>query len=913
MGEESVERSEGTQRLQTHVADYSPVRQEHQGSPAPPPEDEDADDGGAGDAQAEIVRVIPKGRDAPPTDQQTKNGLPAVPAVLNTVQSASATVTLEREKQLTQERHKPKTTDEMEEDDRGHPNEANGTAALLPRNGSAIICRSSSNAMMQQQQQNRTNAAGTGKTKDQQPYRAPEEGIPRDPENPDADDDDDDDGEYELVPPDGGWGWLVLAGSMLVNILVPGTIKSFGVLFVEFLEAFQASPSSAAWIPALCYFLYSSLGPLSSILSVKYSYRTVTIIGGTFAAVGMIITYWATSVSYLYVSYGVLVGTGAGLAFPPTVYIVTSYFVKLRGLANGLCISGSALGSIILPPVLRYLLVTFGYRGACLIMGGITLNVWVAAIFYEPVEKHMKRVRKAPPSDDEDEMEGNVRQLAADGGLGERSNVILEECESNETDPTAESLVNGEAGGGQHQNPGQPQQQQLNVKPKFAIMGDDTPTISTPTLEHKSPDIFRFNPKNGLIDSFARSVSAAAVPYGRDEQHGGGGGGGAGGSQRQRKISTPIKEEHRNLTFTSQLSSNSFLNNETAGSFFRLNRLNSIRSGIGGVGGSGTGTTGGASGHPRQPKRSPSTSSFQYMSTPFHGSTLSTHQPKEFASHLSLRSFGGSVSRSAAKPATDATGKEVEKAGTGKNGKDGKAQSFFDLSLLSDPTYLVILISNSTNAIGYTNFIILLPAYAITLGFSKSRAAYLLSIVSTLDLVGRIGGSALSDTNLIPKTWYFVGGLSISGLALAMLPTVNSYTMVSVFCGLFGLASGTYVGITAVIMADMLGTERLTSSYGISLFVNGILQLIGPPICGLIFEQMGRYQPLFTALGFILLGGSALWGFMPLINRQKRRKLQLERQREAELKEQQQQQSMLTDDRGEREDGVLLQDKSAMA
>lgn len=60
MGEESVERSEGTQRLQTHVADYSPVRQEHQGSPAPPPDDEDAE--GVGDAQEAIVRVIPKGR-----------------------------------------------------------------------------------------------------------------------------------------------------------------------------------------------------------------------------------------------------------------------------------------------------------------------------------------------------------------------------------------------------------------------------------------------------------------------------------------------------------------------------------------------------------------------------------------------------------------------------------------------------------------------------------------------------------------------------------------------------------------------------------------------------------------------------------------------------------------------------------
>lgn len=61
-------------------------------------------------------------------------------------------------------------------------------------------------------------------------------------------------------------------------------------------------------------------------------------------------------------SYGLMVGIGAGLTFPPTVYIVTSYFEKLRGVANGLCISGSAIGTIVLPPFLQYLLDCFGYR-----------------------------------------------------------------------------------------------------------------------------------------------------------------------------------------------------------------------------------------------------------------------------------------------------------------------------------------------------------------------------------------------------------------------------------------------------------------------------------------------------------------------------------------------------------------------
>ena len=127
---------------------------------------------------------------------------------------------------------------------------------------------------------------------------------------------------YELVPPDGGYAWLVLFGAMLVNILIPGgAIKSFGILFVEFLENMDSTPTAASWIPALCYFLYSSLGPLSSILSVKYSYRTVTFVGAAFCSAGMILTHWATSIQYLYISYGVFVGIGAGLSFPPTVYI----------------------------------------------------------------------------------------------------------------------------------------------------------------------------------------------------------------------------------------------------------------------------------------------------------------------------------------------------------------------------------------------------------------------------------------------------------------------------------------------------------------------------------------------------------------------------------------------------------------
>lgn len=53
---------------------------------------------------------------------------------------------------------------------------------------------------------------------------------------------------------------LLIPGATLVNILIPGTIKSFGVLLVEFNEVFNTTASTSNGIVALCYFLYSSLG-----------------------------------------------------------------------------------------------------------------------------------------------------------------------------------------------------------------------------------------------------------------------------------------------------------------------------------------------------------------------------------------------------------------------------------------------------------------------------------------------------------------------------------------------------------------------------------------------------------------------------------------------------------------------------
>ncbi|CAL7941936.1 unnamed protein product [Xylocopa violacea] len=569
----------------------------------------------------------------------------------------------------------------------------------------------------------------------------------------------------KLVPPDGGWGWVVLGSALIVNLLIPGTVKSFGVLFVEFLHVFKASSTAASWMPALCYFLYNSLGPLSSVLSTKYSYKTVTIIGGAFAACGMMSSYFANSVSYLYVSYGLMVGIGAGLTFPPTVYIVTAYFERLRGFANGLCISGSAIGTIILPPFLQYLLDCFGYRGAVLIMGALTLNTLVCGLLYHPVEQHMIAV-------------------PIEGGIDN------------------EGL-----------------------------------SIDEPVLDKKKPKVTATTENETLCcDTRSKnketSEAGSAVSDSKGNQ-----------CEDEDKNGDAIEDKENETTKEDSDDAKESSSNKDKEDIINDQNTDSLRRGCG-----------------------------------FSETKVTSHKSKTACRELinlsQSKSKDEKLFEHSKKEFGELSEKSTSKTSLSKDENTGKRQ-FFDLSVLRDPIYLVILISNSTSAISNTNFMILLPSYAISQGFDKNSSALLLSVVSALDLVGRISGASLSDIDFVPKYYYFVGGLGTSGIALALLPMATSYTMLSFFCALFGLSSGMYIGITTVILADMLGTEKLSSSYGISLFVNGVLQLIGPPICGVVFETVGTYKPIFLTFGIILILGTALWAVVPLIKRSHKKALQV--------------------------------------
>ena len=62
------------------------------------------------------------------------------------------------------------------------------------------------------------------------------------------------------TPPDGGYGWVVVAASFICNMIVDGIAYSFGIFMPEFVEYFGEGVGKVAWVGSLLNGVYLSAG-----------------------------------------------------------------------------------------------------------------------------------------------------------------------------------------------------------------------------------------------------------------------------------------------------------------------------------------------------------------------------------------------------------------------------------------------------------------------------------------------------------------------------------------------------------------------------------------------------------------------------------------------------------------------------
>ncbi|XP_051026732.1 monocarboxylate transporter 2 [Acomys russatus] len=190
------------------------------------------------------------------------------------------------------------------------------------------------------------------------------------------------------LPPDGGWGWIVVFASFISIGFSYAFPKSVTVFFKDIQEIFKVSHSQIAWISSIMLAVMYAGGPISSVLVNTYGSRPVVMCGGLLCCIGMISASFSNTVTELYLTVGFLTGLGLAFNLQPALTILGQYFYRRRPLAIGLAMTGSPVFLSTLAPFSQYLYNQYGWRGSFLILGGVFLHSCFGGSLMRPVVKN---------------------------------------------------------------------------------------------------------------------------------------------------------------------------------------------------------------------------------------------------------------------------------------------------------------------------------------------------------------------------------------------------------------------------------------------------------------------------------------------------------------------------------------------
>jgi MFS transporter, OFA family, oxalate/formate antiporter len=173
------------------------------------------------------------------------------------------------------------------------------------------------------------------------------------------------------------YGWFVVAAAFAVMFVGFGSAYSFSAFVGSLQRDFGASRGSVSLVFSFAGFLYFGLGIVSGPLADKWGARRLAVIGMILTALGLGLAGMARSLAQVYVAYGLGVGLGVGCSYVPVVGAVQRWFLRRRGFASGLAVSGIGVGTLVMPPFASLLTEGLGWRNAYLVLGCLVAVVGV--------------------------------------------------------------------------------------------------------------------------------------------------------------------------------------------------------------------------------------------------------------------------------------------------------------------------------------------------------------------------------------------------------------------------------------------------------------------------------------------------------------------------------------------------------
>jgi MFS family permease len=172
------------------------------------------------------------------------------------------------------------------------------------------------------------------------------------------------------------YGWVIVAVIFVTMAIGVNARTAFSLFYPPILSEFGWERGVTAGAFSFGFVASGIASPLIGRLMDRRGPRVVMELGVLLMGSGLLLAPLTTQPWHLYLTIGVLVGSGSVcLGYSGQSLFLPNWFVRRRGLAIGLAFAGVGIGSVTLLPWVQHMIEQTGWRTACTAMGIMVLVV----------------------------------------------------------------------------------------------------------------------------------------------------------------------------------------------------------------------------------------------------------------------------------------------------------------------------------------------------------------------------------------------------------------------------------------------------------------------------------------------------------------------------------------------------------
>ena len=141
------------------------------------------------------------------------------------------------------------------------------------------------------------------------------------------------------------YGYVVVAITFLIMVVIGGTIYSFGVFLKPLSTEFGWSRAATSGAYSVFMVTHGLFYIITGRLNDRFGPRVVISGCGFFLGLGYLLISQTSYLWNFYLFYGLFVAIGMGGGFVPLTSTVARWFIKRRGQMTGIAVSGIGFGT----------------------------------------------------------------------------------------------------------------------------------------------------------------------------------------------------------------------------------------------------------------------------------------------------------------------------------------------------------------------------------------------------------------------------------------------------------------------------------------------------------------------------------------------------------------------------------------